>query len=107
MTTRGLTPAQVTSWSKEPEGPIVDDVTAAVNGFVNALPVVHRLPADQDWPAEVQLGAKMLAARLLRRRNSPNGVEALTDAGVTYVARYDSDIARLLKIDGSQKPAVG
>jgi hypothetical protein len=102
-----LTPAQVATWTKEPEGEVVTSVTQAVNIYVAALPVVQHLTTGQDWPADVMLGAKLLAARLIRRRNSPNGVEALTDAGVTYVARYDSDISRLLHLDAAQKPAVG
>ena len=46
----------------------------------------------------------MLAARLYRRRNSPNGLETITADGVAYVARYDSDIAAMLATD---YPTVG
>jgi len=49
----------------------------------------------------------MLAARMYRRRNSPSGVEAITDAGTSFVARYDSDISRLLRLDGFAQPRIG
>lgn len=61
----------------------------------------------EDWPAGVKLGALMLAARLDRRRNSPNGVESFSDMGTTYVARFDSDLERQLRIGKWTSPAVG
>jgi len=80
-------------------------VVASTNSFVATLPVVANLPEEAaDWPDDVKLGAIMLAARRLRRRNSPGGVEAVTDAGVAYVARHDPDIRQLLRLD---QPAVG
>jgi len=92
----------------------LDLVIATVNAYVAALPVVVTLPADPDhpdelpeWPASVVQGAVMLAARYYRRRNSPNGVEAITESGAQYVARWDSDIARLLDIEVFTRPAVG
>lgn len=75
----------------------------AVNGFIAGLPV---LDGAKEWPAQVQLAGIMLAARLVRRRNSPSGVEALTDAGTSYVSRYDPDIARMLELDGYERPAI-
>lgn len=105
--TRKITESDVTNWSKEPASPNLTMIVAAVNGFVNGLPVVQHLADDAAWPAEVKLGAVMLAARLAKRRNSPNGIEAATDMNVTYTARYDSDIARLLRLDGHHTPAVG
>lgn len=79
-------------------------VVEATNAFVASLPVVAGL---ETWPAHVRLAAIMLAGRLVRRRNSPSGVEALTDAGTSYVSRYDPDVARMLEIDGYQRPQVG
>lgn len=109
MTTpkREITALEVTQWSKEPESPNLEAVVSAVNGFVSRLPIVSRLAGDEEWTPEICLGAVMLAARLIKRRNSANGVEAITDIGVTYTARYDSDVARLLQLDDQRKPAVG
>ena len=75
-------------------------VVAAVNAQVT---VWH----GDDWPAGVQLGAIMLAARLHRRRNSPAGVEAAGELGPVYVARYDSDLDRNLQIGAWAPPRVG
>lgn len=100
--------------------PALEDAVAATNAYVGrlGLPLVQQLvdgipvldagglpvmvPA-----ADTVLGAKMLAARIYRRRNSPSGVEAITDAGTSFVARYDSDISRLLKLDGFAGPRIG
>ena len=100
--------------------PALEDATAAANSFVGrlALPLVPKMVdgiavldgAGQqimEPSPDVVLGAKMLAARLWRRRNSPNGVEAITDAGTSFVARYDSDISRLLRLDGFAAPRIG
>lgn len=81
----------------------VTAVVEAVNAFVAQLPVVDGKDA---WPKQVDLAATMLAARLVRRRNSPSGVEALTDAGTAYVSRYDPDIGRMLELDGYERPAI-
>lgn len=95
--------AQATAWAKLPGG--VDNAmracAAAVRALVAALPVTQGRPT---WREDTALGAVMLTARLHRRRNSPAGVEALTEMGATYVSRYDSDIARLLRIDAFAGP---
>ncbi|MCI6557331.1 MAG: hypothetical protein SOW43_07295 [Schaalia hyovaginalis] len=101
MTPEDLATA-ATAWAKLPEA---DDhmrsAAQAVAAFVARLPVAYGLTA---WPADVELGAVMLTARLYRRRNSPAGIEALTDMGATYVSRYDSDVSRLLRIDAYAGP---
>jgi hypothetical protein len=56
--------------------------------------------------AEVYQAAVMLAARLVRRRNSPGGVESFGES-VTYVSRYDPDIARALHSGLWALPGVG
>ncbi len=103
----GITETDVTNWSKEPASPNLTMIVAATNAFVSDLPVVQHLAQGEAWPKSVTLGAIMLAARLAKRRNSPNGIEAATDMNVTYTARYDSDISRLLQLDKFQAPAVG
>ena len=104
---RQLTELEVTEWSKEQSGPNLTRTVAATNSFVNSQPVEQQLDPDDAWPEHVRIGALMLAARLIKRRNSPNGIEAATDMNVTYTARYDSDIARMLQLDKYQAPAVG
>ena len=56
--------------------------------------------------AEVYQAAVMLAARLVRRRNSPGGVESFGES-VTYVSRYDPDIGRALHSGTWSMPGVG
>lgn len=75
-------------------------IVDAVNGMVSGW---H----GDTWPAGVEHGAIMLAARLHRRRATPNGVETFSDMGATYVARYDSDLDRTLRINGWTPPRVG
>lgn len=107
--------ADVKEWLKLPAGDdvFVDRAVSAANAYVAGLPVVVDLGFEIDgvtpepWTDDINLGAVMLASRLYRRRNSAGGVEAITESGAQYVARYDSDISRLLKIDGYQKPQVG
>jgi hypothetical protein len=57
--------------------------------------------------AEIMQGAIMYAARMLRRRNSPAGVETYGGLGATFVARYDPDIDRALRTGAFTPPGVG
>jgi hypothetical protein len=69
-------------------------------------------PPPATWPAEyipdaeTYQAAVMLAARLVRRRNSPGGVETFGES-VTYVSRYDPEIARALRTGLWALPGVG
>jgi hypothetical protein len=56
--------------------------------------------------AEVYQGAVMLAARLVRRRNSPAGIETFSDS-VAYVSRWDPDIQRALRQGAYAYPGTG
>ena len=79
-------------------------VCEATVAYVSALPVVANATAG-EWTETVRLGAVMLAARLYRRRNSPNGLETIGAEGIaTYVSRHDSDVARMLR---TEVPSVG
>jgi hypothetical protein len=49
----------------------------------------------------------MLAARLYRRRNSPEGVATFTADGAVYVQRNDPDVGMLLGIGSWAPPVVG
>lgn len=63
--------------------------------------------AIEDWPESWRLGTIMLIARFDRRRNSPAGVDSVTELGPVYVSRRDPDVAQLLEIGTWSKPVVG
>ena len=83
----------------------------AVNSWVRQLPVASEAltygAPPPAWPPHVTLGATMLTTRLWRRKDSPSGVEAFTDAGAVYVSRNDPDVAQLLSIGSYTAPVVG
>lgn len=60
-----------------------------------------------DWPDSWRLGTIMLIARFDRRRNSPAGVDTITEMGPVYVSRRDPDVAQLLEIGTWARPVVG
>jgi hypothetical protein len=115
--------AAVKAWLRIPvadtgDDDLVDAALTATVAWVAGLPVVANTPAlalpvwpvpppDPDtWPADVQLGTVMLAARTYRRRNSAGGVESFGDS-VLFVARFDPDIERLLRLNTQARPGVG
>lgn len=79
-------------------GGVALDVTA------DATTVVY---ATEAWPPDIALGAAMLGGRLLRRKNSPEGVASFSDLGPVYVQRNDPDVAMLLQLGDWAAPAVG
>lgn len=82
-------------------------IVEAVNAMVRTWRVSELAAGLEDWPAQVELGAAMLAARLFRRRNSPAGVESFGQLGAAYVMRNDPDIAQLLRLGTYQSPQLG
>ena len=84
----------------DPDGDHMALVVESVNAQVD---VWH----GQPWPAGVKYGAIMFAARLYRRRNSVNGVEAFSDMGASYVSRFDADLDRQLLINAWTPPRIG
>lgn len=94
--------AATTSWMKlrDTDNEALTLCVKATLTFIRTLPKA----ADEGARDDVVLGAVMLASRLYRRRMSPAGVEAVTEAGATYVARSDSDVSRLLGLDGFAAP---
>ncbi|QXG07726.1 putative head-tail connector [Curtobacterium phage Penoan] len=86
-------------------GKTLDMVVASAVSFVAGLPIAQR--TDTAAADSIALGTIMLAARLVRRRNSPGGIEAMTESGAAYVARTDSDVSRLLGLDQFQAPMIG
>lgn len=100
----------------EPSEKWLGAVVGAVNAWVTRLPdIATETTTDTladgtviettTWAADTELGALMLAARLYDRRDSRGGVVNLGES-VSYIARHDVDIARLLRIDGYAKPKV-
>jgi hypothetical protein len=102
-----LTVSEVVAWAKinNPDLETLASVVDAVNVYVALLPGID-LNEDLSWAATTKFAAILLAARWYQRRSSSNGVEAVSESGPVYVSKYDSDIARLLHIDGFQKPVV-
>lgn len=95
-------------------GPDVDaamSAAPAVRSFVESIPDVPTILDDEGatrWAPKVELGAVMLTARLVRRRNSPQGVAAFTaEGGAAYVSRTDPDVAQMLRIGKHAAPQVG
>lgn len=97
-------------------GDVSDDdaITAAVrasNATVRGLRVAQVADAAADWSgdelAHIVQGTTMLAARLFRRRNSPDGVAAFGTDSPLYVARTDPDVSLLLQLGVHAKPGVG
>lgn len=86
---------------------LVLDAVVAVNVMVRQWNCAALAVGADEWPANIVKGANMLAGRLYRRRNSPNGVEAFGDLGPVYVQRRDPDIAMLLNIGSHAFPGIG
>lgn len=58
-----------------------------------------RVTAQWGWPAvpeEIHNATLLLAARLFRRKDSPEGVQGFSDLGVVRVSRYDPDYDALI-----------
>jgi len=77
---------------------------ARPDGWPAPAPDMIQPPYTPD--AETYQAAVMLAARLFRRRNSPGGIESFGES-VTYVSRYDPEIARALRTGLWALPGVG
>ncbi|MDE9365475.1 hypothetical protein PZ938_07645 [Luteipulveratus sp. YIM 133132] len=117
MTPDELAAAALTWLGNKSAGPdrdVAPDVAAAVVEFVQSLPsalVTPQTGADGsttwDWSDRARLGATMLTARLIRRRNSTAGVEAFSEAGAVYVTRNDPDIAQMLRLGPYAPPRIG
>ena len=102
---------KVASWLQLGGTPAAGDAAAlalvapAVEAWVDGLPGIDRDTAG-DWEPTTWLGAVMLGARLVRRRNSPGGIEAFAADGAAYVRTTDPDVATLLHID-KPRPRIG
>lgn len=107
-----LTVDAVRTYAGVPAAEPVD--AAALAMAVDAVEVVvarvRPEHADPDTgvytpPADVLLGAAMLAWRWYSRRGSPLGVAGYAELGTAGILRHDPDIARLLRL-GAAGPFV-
>lgn len=89
------------------EDPEITEAVEAVNVYVRGLPIAAVSYVGDSWDARITEGANMLAARLYRRRNTPDGVAAVGDLGPVYIQRNDPDVAMALQIGAYTRPAVG
>lgn len=74
------------------------DMIYADSSFISSIDTI-RITARWGWPslpAEVELATRMLAARLYRRKDSPQGVIASADWGSMRVSRVDPDVQALI-----------
>lgn len=91
----------------------IDVVVSAVNDQVeqwHGPPTLENATGDAlDYRPKYQQGATMLAARVYRRRNSPNGVEDFGSdlQGAIYTRSSDPDVAQLLELGRYERPAIG
>lgn len=109
-----ITIADVKAWLRlagddDTDDEILTGVVDATNGWVSSTAYVRELDPvlwPDTWPDDVRQGAVMLAARLYRRRNTPGGIESITDTAV-YVPRRDGDVDAMLHQGAWAPPRVG
>lgn len=89
------------------EDDVVAIVVAAVNNQVRGWRCSQVAVGAEAWPDRIVAGATMLAARLVRRRNTPSGVESFSSDGLAYVSRNDPDVGQLLELGVHTPPTVG
>lgn len=105
-----ITTAQVISWA-DLKGILTDDedlslVVGFVNHYVDTLPTIDRLEDGLSWAPNTTYGALLLANKMYRRKNSPDGIVSLGESTM-YVSRFDSDISRALNLGDHLKPVIG
>ena len=111
-TTAGITAEDMKRLLGLDPADVVDDewlaaVVEAVNAYVAGLPVIaDATDPEYAWPADVRLGATMLAQHLYSSRSAPYGRASLDIAGGFQVAYADPEIARLLRLRRWARPMV-
>ncbi|SNY29034.1 head-tail connector protein [Paractinoplanes atraurantiacus] len=93
----------VSTWETGPDnalayGQPITEIRAAA-GWIPATGRVQ-ITARWGWPAipeEIAQAAQLLAARLYRRKDSPNGVIGSADWGTIRVSRTDPDVEALIQ----------
>lgn len=108
-----LLPADVASYAQIDDvtgDDALTDATAAVVAFVERHLPEYQTGTASGYapPADVKLGAQMLAARLYERRGTLLGVAGFSDfSGSSPLLRQDPDIARLLRLGQHSKFSFG
>lgn len=97
-----VSPEQVAAWLGM-DAP--DDHVLTVIPAVAAY--VREVHGDGPHGDTIVLGALMLAALIVRRRNSPGGVESFGELEPSFVARYDPTISQLLRLGNHRRLVVG
>lgn len=106
-----LDPSRVAAWLKLPT-PLPDgdaDLLADASAEAERVAELYRpewWDADRATYApddETMGGATRLAGRIWRRRNSPGGIETFADSTM-YVARFDPEIERALRMSAWLRP---
>lgn len=94
--------AAVSGWATGPDNALAYNAAItelyAPSGW---LPASGRIQVTAIWgwpavPDEIAQAAQLLAARLYRRKDSPQGVLGSTEWGVTRVSRTDPDVEALI-----------
>ena len=81
-------------------GGVVDGLlTRALDATIEAIALRLGPWVPDPWPANVEQAVVLGAARLYKRRNSPEGVSGFGDLGVVRVTSWDPDIEALLNPD--------
>lgn len=81
------------------DGKALEADVAAVEAYLKRRrPDIDFTVEGYEPPADLLLGAAMLANRYYQRRNSPLGTVGSPDMGLTSILRTDPDIADLLGI---------
>lgn len=105
LTYLGLTTAQAADQSEA-----MGMAVAAANDAAMTLRADVTLDVDGEelatWPARIDQGAYVLAARLYGRRGSVAGVAAFADVGVTMLARLDPDVRFLWELGEFERSVV-
>lgn len=78
---------------RAPEDP---EAGATVEAVCALVPRWVKPAGDGTWAADHRLGAKLLAARLERRKDSPGGMATFGIEGAAYVSGNWPDVAILL-----------
>lgn len=95
----------------DPDDAAIASAVRAANAVVRQQRIAQLADGRADWTdddlADVVQGSTQLAARLFRRRDTPDGVAQFGTDTPLYVARTDPDVSLLLQLGPHAKPAVG
>lgn len=91
-----------------------DAAMASAVAAANAMAKQWRPDATLDdegaelasWPAQIDQGAYVYAARLYGRRGSVAGVAAFSEAGVSMIPRLDPDVRSLWELGEYQRNVI-